>query len=73
MLHLIPDDDGLPHAPTPECGCDPHPGRWGGRVILVHLPPDQDEHEAEYAGFVFDDSTLTAERIHTALVRDQLL
>lgn len=23
-LHLIPDD-GAPHAPTTECGCDPQP------------------------------------------------
>lgn len=23
-LHLIPDD-GAPHAPTLECGCDPYP------------------------------------------------
>ncbi len=24
MRHLIPDD-GAPHAPTTECGCDPYP------------------------------------------------
>ncbi len=71
MLHLIPDDDGLPHAPTSECGCDPQPGRWGGRPILVHLPPDQREHEAEYAGFAFDDSTAAVERIHTVLTGEQ--
>lgn len=38
MLHLIPEDDGLPHAPTSECGCDPQPGRWYGKTVLMHLP-----------------------------------
>lgn len=38
MLHLIPDD-GQPHAPTTECGCDPQPATRGGRPVFVHFTP----------------------------------
>lgn len=43
MLHLIPDD-GQPHAPTTECGCDPQLRQHGDRLALVHNSPD-DFHE----------------------------
>jgi hypothetical protein len=43
VLHLIPDDDGLPHAPTTECGCDPRPGQWRGRTAMFHVSPDPDD------------------------------
>jgi hypothetical protein len=34
MLHRIPDD-GAPHAPTTECGCDPHPKIVAGDDGLI--------------------------------------
>lgn len=60
MLHLIPEDDGLPHAPTSECGCDPQPGRYHGRTVLMHLSADaqrQVEEQAMPGCFRFDAYT----------------
>jgi hypothetical protein len=45
VLHLIPDD-GRPHAPTAECGCDPQLAWRDGREVLVHADVD-DRHESE--------------------------
>lgn len=62
MLHLI-SDDGLPHAPTSECGCDPQLATIRGRQVFVHFPPRPEVRHS----FDFDDSTESLERIHTAL------
>ncbi len=68
MLHLIPDDDGLPHAPTSECGCDPMLALIRGQQVLMHFRP-QPEVTCSFDFYdSFDDSTSTVERIHTALV-----
>jgi hypothetical protein len=39
VLHLI-SDDGLPHAPTSECGCGPQLVLHEGRYALAHRTPD---------------------------------
>lgn len=42
-LHIVPDD-GRPHAPTSECGCDPELGvtRHRGAERRAYLHHDQD-------------------------------
>ncbi len=40
MLHLIPDD-GQPHAPTTECGCDPQLIWSNGRQVIQYPAPDE--------------------------------
>lgn len=72
MLHLIPDDDGLPHAPTSECGCDPQPARWRGQTVLVHLPEDAWPEEPGLSGRVEfpADSTFSFVRLREVMGRE---
>lgn len=57
MLHLIPDD-GAPHAPTTECGCDPQPQLiqtdGGYRTAMVHPAVDPASLREGGAGGVAD-------------------
>lgn len=39
--HQIPDD-GIPHAPTSECGCGPQRITAGGHIVYMHADPDGD-------------------------------
>lgn len=50
-MHIIPVDDGLPHAVTTECGCGPVlvdvAAAEGFRPAFLHSPAGADEPEAD--------------------------
>lgn len=48
--HQIPDD-GVPHAPTSECGCGPQRDTAGAHVVYVHADPDGDADAALWHEF----------------------
>lgn len=42
--HTIPDD-GTPHAPTSECGCDPQRRTVAGHVVYEHVDYEGGDHD----------------------------